>query len=112
MPYCYVKNCTNRTVSEKIKFFQFPKEPSLLQQWLKACRKNKEETKTDSATVCSLHFNDDCFEMIWTKPRQKNVSARQIWRLKKGSIPTKVLNLEKKRKNTCHEGDNKRIKTT
>ncbi|XP_071567395.1 uncharacterized protein [Temnothorax nylanderi] len=110
MPSCYIQNCTNRTVTKNIKFFQFPKEPVVLQQWLKACGKNEGEIKTNSATVCSAHFDESCFEMVWTKPRQKNIPAKQILRLKKGSIPIKFLNLEKKRKRT-REDDNKRIKT-
>jgi len=36
--------------------------------------------------------------MVWTKPRLKNVSAREMQRLKKDSIPTKMLILEKKRR--------------
>ncbi|XP_071643599.1 uncharacterized protein [Temnothorax longispinosus] len=110
MPTCYIQNCTNRTVTKNIKFFQFPKEPVILQQWLKACGKNEGEIKTNSATVCSAHFDESCFEMVWTKPRQKNIPAKQILRLKKGSIPRKFLNLGKKRKRTC-EDDNEKIKT-
>lgn len=111
MPSCYIKNCTSRTGRKNIKFFQFPKDATVLQQWLKACRKNEGEIKTNSATVCSLHFNDDCFEMVWTKPRQKNIFARQILRLRKNSVPTRLLNMEKKRKSTLQNG-NKRIKTS
>ena len=46
--------------------------------------------------ICSNHFDADCFVMEWTKPRLKNVPAKEIKRLKKNSIPTKMLNLEKK----------------
>lgn len=34
----------------------------------------------------------------WTKPRQKDIRAKQILRLKKNSIPTKFLDIEKKKK--------------
>ncbi|XP_032690939.1 52 kDa repressor of the inhibitor of the protein kinase-like isoform X2 [Odontomachus brunneus] len=101
MPSCYIKNCTNRIRTKSIKFFQFPKEPAVLQQWLKACGKNEEEIISNSATICSLHFTEDCFQMVWTKMRQKNIPAKQILRLKKNSIPTKLLNMEKKRKRLC-----------
>lgn len=56
MPTCYVKNCTNRTLTKNIKFFQFPKEPVILQQWLKACGKNEVEIKTNSGKLIYLIY--------------------------------------------------------
>ncbi|KYQ50136.1 hypothetical protein ALC60_10779 [Trachymyrmex zeteki] len=105
MPNCYIKNCKNCIRTENIKFFQFPKDPVIRQQWLKACRKNKSEI-TKSATICNLHFDENCFHMVWTKSRYKNIPAKQIWQIKENSIPTKLLNLEKKRthKNIVHTG--------
>lgn len=48
--------------------------------------------------ICSNHFDTDCFIMVWTKPRLKNVPSREMQRLKKDSIPTKMLILEKKKR--------------
>jgi len=50
-----------------------------------------------------------------TRPRSKNAPVKEILRLKKESIPTKMLILEKKRKETMsqkqkNEEDTKRIK--
>lgn len=55
------------------------------------------------ARVCSLHFEDDCLEIKWTKPRANNVPAKIVYRLRKNSVPSKLLNLEKKRKNDILE---------
>ncbi|KYM80120.1 hypothetical protein ALC53_09214 [Atta colombica] len=98
MPVCCIKHCTSRTSHNKtknVKFFRFPKEAIIRQQWLKASQRTELNIKVDSA-ICSNHFDTDCFTMVWTKPRLKNVSAREMQRLKKGSIPTKMLILEKR----------------
>lgn len=46
------------------------------------------------ARVCNLHFEENCFEKMWTKPRTKN-SAKEICRLKKNAVPSKLLNITK-----------------
>jgi len=48
--------------------------------------------------------------VAWTKPRQKNIPVKEILRLKRGSIPTKLLNVQIKQKNTYENYDNKRMK--
>ncbi|XP_011862331.1 PREDICTED: uncharacterized protein LOC105558963 [Vollenhovia emeryi] len=98
MPTCCIKNCASRTdhkSTKGLKFFRFPKETDIHQQWLDATQENNSNIKIDSAYACNLHFEVECFELEWTKPRSKNVPAKQIQRLKKGSIPTKLLTLEK-----------------
>lgn len=55
------------------------------------------------ARICDFHFDANCFEMVLTKPRSNNVAAKQIRRLKKGSVPTKMLILGEKRKRTVSE---------
>lgn len=50
------------------------------------------------ARICNLHFQENCFEVKWTKPRAKNVLAKEIRRLKKNSVPSLLLHLEKKNK--------------
>jgi len=101
MPTCCIKNCasrTDRTSTRGLKFYRFPKETDIRQQWLDACQRNETNIKIDSAHICNLHFEADCFQMKWTKPRSNNVPAKQIQRLRKSSIPTKLLILQKKRK--------------
>ncbi|KYN16912.1 THAP domain-containing protein 10 [Trachymyrmex cornetzi] len=96
MPACCIINCISRTDNaHKIKLFRFPKDKSIRQQWIKACRRNEKEIKINSARICSLHFANECFEMKWTMPRSTNVSATEICRLKKNSVPTMQLHVEK-----------------
>ncbi|XP_077260760.1 uncharacterized protein LOC143896664 isoform X2 [Temnothorax americanus] len=108
MPACYVHNCKSRTdctYTRNIKLFRFPKELTIRQQWLEACRRNEKEIKIDSARICNLHFEEDCFEMKWTKPRSTNIPKKQMCRLKKNSIPTLMLNVEQRRRKTRDETD-------
>lgn len=48
---CSIKNCTNRTGAKNIKFFPFPKEPDLFEQWMKACEKDKGVIKFNSGKL-------------------------------------------------------------
>ncbi|XP_077259213.1 uncharacterized protein LOC143895752 [Temnothorax americanus] len=109
MPACYVHNCKSRTdctYTRNIKLFCFPKELTIRQQWLiEACRRNEKEIKIDSARICNLHFEEDCFEMKWTKPRSTNIPKKQMCRLKNNSIPTLMLNVEQRRRKTKDETD-------
>ncbi|XP_018405698.1 PREDICTED: THAP domain-containing protein 5-like [Cyphomyrmex costatus] len=101
MPTCCIKYCTNRTSGSKsknVKFFRFPKDKIIRQQWLIASQRTETNIKVDTAMICSNHFDNDCFIMEWTKPRLKNVAAKEMQRLKKDAIPTKMLILEKKRR--------------
>lgn len=124
MPACCIINCTSRTDSahKTIKLFRFPKDKSIRQQWIKACRRNEIDINIDAgkyaythkhtlciisliihsiyivARICNLHFQEDCFEIKWTKPRAENVPAKEIRRLKKNSVPSLLLHLEKKNK--------------
>jgi len=49
------------------------------------------------AAVCEQHFIPDCIEERWTQQRSKN-QPRVIRKLKRDSIPTKLLNISKKHK--------------
>lgn len=100
MPVCCIKHCPSRTSQYKtknVKFYRFPKEATIRQQWLEASQRTELNMKVDT-TICSNHFDTDCFIMVWTKPRLKNVPSREMQRLKKDSIPTKMLILEKKKR--------------
>lgn len=57
------------------------------------------------ASICDLHFDPECFEKQWTKPRLSNIPKKEMARMKKGSIPTQMLQLHKKRKITSDETD-------
>ncbi|XP_071571943.1 uncharacterized protein [Temnothorax nylanderi] len=105
MPTCCINNCRNRTYwnfneSKNIQFHRFPREIAVRQQWLNACQRKESDIKIDAARICSIHFEENCFEEI------------KILRLKEGSIPTEFLNLEKKQKRRMSQSkeDNKKIK--
>ncbi|KYN50303.1 hypothetical protein ALC62_10772, partial [Cyphomyrmex costatus] len=67
------------------------------QQWIKACGRNNKNININVTRICSLHFEDECFEMKWTKPRS-NMPSKEICRLKKNSVPSIRLNIEKRSK--------------
>ncbi|XP_071567384.1 uncharacterized protein [Temnothorax nylanderi] len=115
MPTCCIKNCKNRTdhnTTKSIKYFSFPKETAVRQQWLNACQRKESDMKVDSARICSIHFEENCFSLEKTNPRLINQPAKEVLRLKKGCIPTKFLILDKKRKGTMSQSkeNNKKIK--
>ncbi|KYM93389.1 hypothetical protein ALC62_16012 [Cyphomyrmex costatus] len=100
MPICYIKNCksrTGRSNKENVSLYYFPKEPVLRKQWLEACQRIETDIKVSCAAVCEKHFTPDCIEERWTQQRSKN-QPRVIRKLKKGSIPRKLLNIPKKQK--------------
>ncbi|XP_024893239.1 uncharacterized protein LOC112468345 [Temnothorax curvispinosus] len=115
MPSCCIINCKSRTYyAEKkgIIFYRFPNEENIRQAWVNACQRSKESIKIESAKICNLHFDDDCFITKWTDSIK--APPKQLRRLKVGSIPTKMLTLEKTRKRKMSNSDmaitSKRIK--
>lgn len=54
MPTSCVKSCKNRTNhngTKGIKYFTFPKETSVRQQWLNACQRKVTDMKVDSGKL-------------------------------------------------------------
>uniref|UniRef100_UPI00358F8FAD THAP domain-containing protein 2-like n=1 Tax=Myxine glutinosa TaxID=7769 RepID=UPI00358F8FAD len=78
MPSCAAINCTNRLVKGSGKtFHRFPKDGSTLQkEWLVKMRRDK-WTPSKYASLCSDHFDAECFDRTGL-----------ITRLRQGSIPT------------------------
>ncbi|XP_066259681.1 uncharacterized protein [Euwallacea similis] len=91
--FCSVMGCESKAnVARKmgyiLRFFSFPKNPSLRHQWLRLCYRPKNlETDRGSKKVCSKHFHTDQFEDE-IEARIKGILPK---RLKKDAIPT--LNL-------------------
>ncbi|XP_077276724.1 uncharacterized protein LOC143905279 [Temnothorax americanus] len=116
MPSCSIKNCKNRTCdgdAKGITFFRFPKEIPIRKQWLNACQQTETSLKVDSARICSDHFDTNCFIMEFTKPRSKNTLAKEVRRLKKGSVPCNMLKLcagIKRKRMSQNEKDNENNK--
>jgi len=56
MPTCCIKNCTSRTHNNTkgtkgLKYFTFPKNVALREQWLNACRKKETDMKIDAGKL-------------------------------------------------------------
>ncbi|TGZ49432.1 Uncharacterized protein DBV15_09781 [Temnothorax longispinosus] len=87
MPTCCIKNCKNRknhNETKGIKYFIFPKETSICQQWLNACQRKETEMKVDSTRICAIHFDENCLVLEKTKPRLQNKPAKEVLGLKEG----------------------------
>jgi len=65
------------------------------------------------ARIYSIHFKENCFTLEKTKSRKPEL-AKEILRLKMGSIPTELLNLEKKRKGMMSQSkeNSKKVKVS
>uniref|UniRef100_A0A3P9I2T4 THAP-type domain-containing protein n=1 Tax=Oryzias latipes TaxID=8090 RepID=A0A3P9I2T4_ORYLA len=75
---CVAAGCSN-TSSESVSVYKFPKQETLLKQWTKQVQRTRANwVPTASSTLCSEHFEADCFEET---PQYKKV-------LKPNAIPT------------------------
>uniref|UniRef100_A0A3P9J4W0 THAP-type domain-containing protein n=1 Tax=Oryzias latipes TaxID=8090 RepID=A0A3P9J4W0_ORYLA len=75
---CKNSGCSN-TSSESVSVYKFPKQETLLKQWTKQVQRTRANwVPTASSTLCSEHFEADCFEET---PQYKKV-------LKPNTIPT------------------------
>uniref|UniRef100_A0A3B3I4U7 THAP-type domain-containing protein n=1 Tax=Oryzias latipes TaxID=8090 RepID=A0A3B3I4U7_ORYLA len=75
---CVAAGCSN-TSSESVSVYKFPKQETLLKQWTKQVQRTRANwVPTASSTLCSKHFEADCFEET---PQYKKV-------LKPNAIPT------------------------
>uniref|UniRef100_A0A3P9HT73 THAP-type domain-containing protein n=1 Tax=Oryzias latipes TaxID=8090 RepID=A0A3P9HT73_ORYLA len=74
---CVAAGCN--TSSESVSVYKFPKQETLLKQWTKQVQRTRANwVPTASSTLCSEHFEADCFEET---PQYKKV-------LKPNAIPT------------------------
>ncbi|KAK4882664.1 hypothetical protein RN001_005983 [Aquatica leii] len=82
---CASYKCTSKKSKELLKyeekqritFHLFPKDPEKQNLWITALR-SKDWCPSDSSTVCSLHFEEHCFDR----------SLNNIVRLKPDAVPT------------------------
>nr|XP_018899367.1 PREDICTED: uncharacterized protein LOC109031959 [Bemisia tabaci] len=75
---CSFANCKNYDTGGALSFFRFPKDHSLCQVWLSACKQN---TNVSNGRICQVHFSPEDFEapQIFKTTRRK--------RLRKNAIP-------------------------
>ncbi|XP_018400046.1 PREDICTED: THAP domain-containing protein 5-like [Cyphomyrmex costatus] len=107
MRQCSVRHCKIRSSgpskAKNTKFFWFPKNQTLKKAWLQAINRSEEELNINCAKVCQHHFSPDCLEERWTKLRNKDTKSRNIVRLKIGSIPTLLLDVQSPQQNQRNE---------
>ncbi|XP_011700993.1 PREDICTED: uncharacterized protein LOC105457806 [Wasmannia auropunctata] len=104
MPSCFIKNCkshTNYVFNKCVKYFSFPQDPELRLKWLEACRRDG-NFKVTHERVCEIHFSSDCIEYRTSKPRSAHISPKIVRTLKKGSVPTELLDLPNKKRKLLH----------
>lgn len=92
MPYCAVSGCRNHNRNTKggvVRFYTFPVAGEFQAKWISACTRS-DELNMKNATVCSVHFEDDCF---FTPLRHSMLkySPRSFRNLKSDAVPTKKL---------------------
>ncbi|XP_018308510.1 uncharacterized protein [Mycetomoellerius zeteki] len=91
MPTCCVKNCKNRTSSafyNNVVFYSFPQDADLRRKWLEACGKDLNH-QIKHERVCGVHFKPECV----LKSQSTLVKPRIRYLLKRGSVPTELLEL-------------------
>lgn len=92
MPYCAVSGCKNHNRNTKdsvIRFYTFPVVGEFQAKWIVACRRS-DKLNMKNATICSEHFEDDCF---FTPLRHSllKYSPRSFRNLKSDAVPTRKL---------------------
>jgi hypothetical protein len=89
MPNCAVFGCLNhnkKTKGTDIKYFRFPKQVDLANQWINACCR-ADKINLQNASICSQHFEESCFE-VPLKQRLLNYNPKNARYLKTDSVPT------------------------
>lgn len=92
MVNCAVSGCNNyyrNTKGTDIKYFRFPKDREISHKWLAACWR-ADKVNLRNATVCSIHFEPDSFE-IPLKCQLLNYLPKTVRLLRDNAVPT--LNL-------------------
>ena len=92
---CAVYGCFNtkrkaKSLGLEIRFFRFPKNESIRDAWVQACRR-ADKINTDTAIICSVHFSkDDVADDM--KSRLLGIDRPRNQRiLKKNAVPSLFL---------------------
>uniref|UniRef100_A0A3P9HYZ0 THAP-type domain-containing protein n=1 Tax=Oryzias latipes TaxID=8090 RepID=A0A3P9HYZ0_ORYLA len=85
---CVAAGCSN-TSSESVSVFKFPKQETLLKQWTKQVQRTRANwVPTASSTLCSEHFEADCFEETPQLMKDMGMHVRYKKVLKPNAITT------------------------
>uniref|UniRef100_A0A3P9H770 THAP domain-containing protein 1 n=1 Tax=Oryzias latipes TaxID=8090 RepID=A0A3P9H770_ORYLA len=90
---CVAAGCSN-TSSESVSVYKFPKQETLMKQWTKQVQRTRANwVPTASSTLCSEHFEADCFEEA---PQYKLLKLNYILRIT-GHVDRQSKQNERKR---------------
>ena len=87
-----MSNCANNSSTPGISMHCFPKDETLRQKWIRFVRIHRKDfVPSKSATLCSTHFEETCFESkAWIVTSSETGECLQPKRyLKKGAVPTR-----------------------
>ena len=87
MPECILSDCKSgrKTEDEKVQLFQFPKETTARNRWLRHCNLGKDISK--NARICAKHFKKNFFLSPSENVDDQN-RPRTKSRLKVDAVPT------------------------
>ncbi|XP_071653712.1 uncharacterized protein [Temnothorax longispinosus] len=96
MPSCAVKSCrsyTGKKRSENLRFFRFPADPVMSEQWKVIC--GNENINVKNARICSLHFHANAYkEASWMQSvLGAGHTPKKARKLRTDAIPTECLEL-------------------
>lgn len=91
---CSVATCKNNSKKAKEKgenllFFRFPKEPTILKQWVAKCSR-KDKWDPVAKRLCSKHFKTDDYEDEM-QARLLNLQPKKLTKVVSVKISTKYL---------------------
>ncbi|XP_067030157.1 uncharacterized protein [Acropora muricata] len=84
-------SCKNNTYTAGVSMHYFPKNEVVRQKWIKFVRRHRKDFKpSNSSVLCSVHFEDSCFEHRPIAVPRENGEFIQLKKgLISGSIPTR-----------------------
>ena len=85
-------NCENNSLTPGISMHYFPKDETVRKKWILFVRVHRKDfVLSKSATLCSVHFDEKCFESkavpFTSTETGKNIQPKRY--LIKGSVPTR-----------------------
>jgi len=85
-------NCENNSLTPGISMHYFPKDETVRKKWILFVRVHRKDfVLSKSATLCSVHFDEKCFEInavpFTSTETSKNIQPKRY--LIKGSVPTR-----------------------
>lgn len=85
--YCKSNAIKSKKCGEKIKFFTFPKDPVLKEEWVRLCKRNDNFDATYKR-ICSRHFKTEDFEnslkikLMGSEPRKLKSNGEKLYIIK------------------------------